>query len=136
MYYSEVISPIGTLLLAGTRDVLHGLYFSTGSKARGPAVEWERYDEPFRRAKNQLQAYFAGELKRFDLELAPDGTDFQRSVLDALLNIPYGETRTYTEVAELVGRPRAVRAVGAANGRNLGVGPRLAIGNIQERIQH
>ena len=67
---------------------------------------------------SQLGEYFAGERTRFDLALAPAGTRFQRAVWAALRTIPYGETRTYTEQAVAVGRPSAVRAVGAANGRN------------------
>jgi methylated-DNA-[protein]-cysteine S-methyltransferase len=66
----------------------------------------------------QLRLYFAGELRRFDLPLAMIGTDFQKRVWNALLTIPYGETRSYTQIAVQIGAPRAVRAVGAANGRN------------------
>ena len=66
----------------------------------------------------QLRAYFAGELRDFDLPLAPRGTAFQQSVWDALLEIPYGATTTYSELAATIGRPSACRAVGAANGRN------------------
>jgi methylated-DNA-[protein]-cysteine S-methyltransferase len=69
-------------------------------------------------AAGQLAAYFGGELKAFDLPLAPEGTPFQRSVWDALLTIPYGETRSYLQMAILIGAPKAVRAVGAANGQN------------------
>jgi methylated-DNA-[protein]-cysteine S-methyltransferase len=118
MFYSYVESPIGALLLTSERTVLHGLYFSTGNKARGADAEWERYDEPFRRAKRQLGEYFAGERKQFDLEIDPPGTEFQKSVLTALLEIPYGETRSYLEIAERIGNPKAVRAVGGANGNN------------------
>jgi methylated-DNA-[protein]-cysteine S-methyltransferase len=66
----------------------------------------------------QLRLYFAGELRQFDLPLELIGTDFQKRVWNALLTIPYGETRSYTEIALQIGAPRAVRAVGAANGRN------------------
>ena len=118
MFYSYVDSPIGALLLTSERTVLQGLYFSSGNKARGADAEWERYDEPFRRAKRQLDEYFAGERKQFDLELDPPGTDFQKSVLAALLEIPYGETRSYLDIAEQIGNPKAVRAVGGANGNN------------------
>jgi methylated-DNA-[protein]-cysteine S-methyltransferase len=69
-------------------------------------------------AARQLQAYFAGELKVFDLPLAPRGTDFQKSVWNALLEIPYGQTRSYSQIAAAIGSPKAVRAVGAANGQN------------------
>lgn len=66
----------------------------------------------------QLDAYFAGQRTQFDLELAPEGTPFQREVWDALLEIPFGETRNYGQIAKQVGRPNASRAVGAANGAN------------------
>ncbi len=69
-------------------------------------------------AVSQLREYFAGQRQRFELPLDPQGTDFQRKVWKALEEIPYGETRNYREIAEAVGTPRAVRAVGAANGRN------------------
>ena len=118
VYYSSIPSPIGQLLLTGDRDTLTGLYFSTGNKARGADPEWERYDEPFRRARKQLDEYFAGDRKVFDLSLDPPGTEFQRSVLDALLRIPYGETKTYADIANEIGNPKAVRAVGGANGNN------------------
>ena len=66
----------------------------------------------------QLAAYFAGERMEFDLPLAPQGTEFQRRVWKALVEIPYGETRSYGDLARSIGKPAAVRAVGAANGRN------------------
>jgi methylated-DNA-[protein]-cysteine S-methyltransferase len=79
---------------------------------------WQYRANCFLDAESQLLEYFAGKRRRFDLKLAPTGTDFQLQVLDALQTIPYGETRSYLEVASLIGRPDAVRAVGAANGRN------------------
>jgi methylated-DNA-[protein]-cysteine S-methyltransferase len=69
-------------------------------------------------ALRQLQAYFAGERSAFDIPLAPEGTEFQRTVWKALLEIPYGETCSYSDLARSIGNPAAVRAVGAANGRN------------------
>ena len=75
-------------------------------------------DVPFDEVKKQLDGYFAGRRQRFDLPLSPTGTAFQRQVLEALQAIPYGETRSYKEVADAIGKPRAVRAVGAANARN------------------
>jgi methylated-DNA-[protein]-cysteine S-methyltransferase len=79
---------------------------------------WERDDTAFSDAVEQLEAYFAGERREFDVELDPVGTDFQRRVWDALLTIPYGETRSYGYIAEQIGAPGASRAVGLANGRN------------------
>ncbi|HTQ56643.1 MAG TPA: methylated-DNA--[protein]-cysteine S-methyltransferase [Bryobacteraceae bacterium] len=71
-----------------------------------------------RRAVAELRAYFAGELREFDLPLDMQGTPFQKRAWDELLRIPYGETRSYGEIARAIGAPKAVRAVGAANGRN------------------
>ena len=118
MYFTTVDSPIGTLTLSGTEQALTGLYFSSGSKAKGPDPAWQSADAPFARAREQLQEYFAGDRKTFELNLAPRGTDFQLSVLNALLEIPYGETRSYRDIAEQIGNVKAVRAVGAANGNN------------------
>jgi methylated-DNA-[protein]-cysteine S-methyltransferase len=116
--YSYCESPIGPLLLTGEQDRISGLYLSTDSKVRGADSEWERWDKPFRKVKRQIEEYFTGDRRVFELVLAPHGTEFQLDVLNALLKIPYGETRTYAEVAESVGRPKAARAVGMANGRN------------------
>jgi methylated-DNA-[protein]-cysteine S-methyltransferase len=81
--------------------------------------EIDRADDPTLRATTeQLDEYFAGTRKVFDLPLSPQGTDFQCEAWFALRSIPYGETRTYAEQAQAIGRPKAVRAIGAANGRN------------------
>jgi methylated-DNA-[protein]-cysteine S-methyltransferase len=85
-----------------------------------PPAGTRRDDElpVLKQAAEQLSAYFAGELHEFDLPLHPRGTTFQRSVWNALLTIPYGETRSYLQMAQAIGAPSAVRAVGAANGQN------------------
>jgi methylated-DNA-[protein]-cysteine S-methyltransferase len=83
------------------------------------ATKWELVDDPIlREAKRQLSEYFQGKLKRFRLPLDLRGTPFQRKVWRALLDIPYGETRSYAQIAAAIGSPKAVRAVGAANGAN------------------
>jgi methylated-DNA-[protein]-cysteine S-methyltransferase len=79
---------------------------------------WIRDDDAFGEAVDQIRRYFAGELTDFDLRLEPRGTEFQRRVWDALRAIPYGERRSYGELARSIGRPGAARAVGAANGAN------------------
>jgi len=79
---------------------------------------WRRDDAALAEPARQLAEYFAGERTEFELELAPHGTDFQRRVWGLLLEIPYGETRTYGSLANELGNPRSVRAVGLANGRN------------------
>jgi len=117
-YYCHVGSPLGDLLLAGDDDGLRCLSFPEGKMRRDPEPEWIFNEQPFVAAKKQLDEYFRGERMEFDLRLLPSGTDFQRQVLDELLKIPYGETTSYGEIAARIGRPKAVRAVGAANGRN------------------
>ena len=118
MLYTFMESPIGQLMLAGDEQALRVVGFPSGNKARGAEPGWQRSDAPFLEAARQLGEYFAGDRQEFDLELAPTGTPFQLDVLDALLTIGYGETRTYGDLARQIGRPKAVRAVGAANGRN------------------
>lgn len=118
MIFSYTDSPVGRLLLAGDGRRLKVIGFSSGNRARGADPDWERYDEPFRAVKRQLAEYFRGERRRFELDLAPDGTAFQQSVLEELMKIPYGETRSYRDIALALDKPRAVRAVGGANGAN------------------
>ena len=118
MYYCYFETPIGELLLAGEADALSMVGFPKGSMRRDPEADWIYNEEPFAIVRKQLHEYFLGERKVFDLQLALDGTEFQISVLKALQEIPYGETTSYGAIAREIGRPKAVRAVGAANGRN------------------
>ncbi len=118
MHYCYVNTPIGDLLLAGDDDALHLIGFPEGAMRRQPETNWIYSEQPFAAAREQLIAYFAGDLKEFDLPLRPDGTEFQLAVLAELGKIPYGTTASYGEIARRIGRPKAVRAVGAANGRN------------------
>jgi methylated-DNA-[protein]-cysteine S-methyltransferase len=118
MYYCYIESPIGDLLLAGDADGLSYIGFPKGSMRREPESDWIFNEKPLEDARRQLSEYFAGERRRFDLPLRLSGTEFQVSVLQALQEIPYGETVSYGEIARRIGRPKAVRAVGAANGRN------------------
>ncbi len=111
-------SPLGSILLGAGDAGLTLINFQAGTGARAPAPEWKAAEQPFREARRQLQAYFAGDLQSFDLSLAPAGTPFQLRVWQELRRIPYGRTRTYGELAQGVGKPTAARAVGAANGRN------------------
>ena len=118
-YYTYVDTPVGTLLLAGSRE--HGLRyvsFQRGKGAKVPESQWQRSDAPLRDAIRQLREYFRGKRTSFDLKLNPKGTPFQLEVWRALAEIPYGTTRSYAQIARRVGRPLAVRAVGLANGRN------------------
>jgi methylated-DNA-[protein]-cysteine S-methyltransferase len=117
-YYTYVDTPVGTLLLAGCDHGLQVIGFQCGKGSRGPEPDWQESPSSFRRVTQQLQQYFRGKRTVFDLKLAPKGTAFQKAVWEALAAIPYGQTRTYADIAKAIGRPRAVRAVGLANGRN------------------
>jgi methylated-DNA-[protein]-cysteine S-methyltransferase len=118
MFYKEIESPIGPLLLAGDRDALRFLLFKRGRDKAKPKPEWEPDRSALKEPIKQIGAYFGGRLKDFELPLAPDGTAFQTSVWEALQRIPYGETISYGELARRLGNPKAVRAVGLANGSN------------------
>ena len=118
MFYTYHDSPVGPLLLAGTGGRLRTVGFSTGRKVQAPGGDWLREDAPFEEARRQLGEYFEGVRRTFELDLAPVGTLFQRKVWRALSDIPYGETRSYAEIASAIGNPRAAMAVGGANGSN------------------
>ena len=118
VYYTWYESPICPLLLAGTDSKLKLVSFAAGSHARRVEADWIEDASIFATVVDQLQSYFAGELRSFDLPLLLEGTPFQKRVWNALKEIPYGETVSYKMLAERVGSPKAVRAVGAANGAN------------------
>ncbi|WP_151480219.1 methylated-DNA--[protein]-cysteine S-methyltransferase [Streptomyces albicerus] len=116
--HTVIDSPYGPLTLVATDGVLSGLYM-TDQRHRPPEETFgEPDDTPFGEAIEELRAYFAGELKEFSVRLRLDGTPFQRSVWEQLRKIPYGETRSYGELADALGNPKASRAVGLANGKN------------------
>jgi methylated-DNA-[protein]-cysteine S-methyltransferase len=116
--YTYFDSPIGKILIAGTSTALTHIHFVGGVHPMEPDGDWQRDSEFFKAAIEQLQAYFEGKLKIFDLPLRLEGTDFQLEVWNALKEIPYGKTVSYADIARRIGRPKAVRAVGAANGQN------------------
>jgi methylated-DNA-[protein]-cysteine S-methyltransferase len=117
MQFRTMESPVGPLTLAGTDGRL--MHLRMVDQTYEPSHNgWERDDTAFPDAIEQLEAYFAGERREFDLELDLVGTSFQRQVWEALLTIPYGETRSYGQIAEQIGSPGASRAVGLANGHN------------------
>jgi methylated-DNA-[protein]-cysteine S-methyltransferase len=120
VYYSTCASPVGELLLTSTEGELTGLSMTLkqGKPASAPEAHWRRDDTALRLTRQQLEAYFAGELQTFDLPLHMAGTAFQKQVWRGLLTITYGTTISYAELAARIGRPGASRAVGAANGRN------------------
>jgi len=117
-YYTTYESPVGTLLLAGESNALRRVSFENSKHSAPARTDWKLDKEPFSEVIRQLQAYFRGELKEFDVPLAIEGTEFQLRVWNALRAIPYGETISYARLAERIGNPKAVRAVGLANGSN------------------
>lgn len=116
--HTVIDSPIGPLTLVAEDGALAGLYMD--NHRHRPSVETfgEPDPEPLRATVAQLDEYFSGRRTEFDMPLALGGTPFQREVWNALRDIPYGETVSYRQLAEQVGRPTAIRAVGLANGKN------------------
>jgi methylated-DNA-[protein]-cysteine S-methyltransferase len=111
-------SPVGRLLLAADAQGLRQLSFESSKRAASVRPDWREEQAPFAEVIRQLRAYFGGELKTFDLPLAPEGTEFQLLVWNSLRKIPYGQTISYGQLALKIGNPKAVRAVGLANGCN------------------
>jgi methylated-DNA-[protein]-cysteine S-methyltransferase len=118
IWYDELPSPIGTLLLAADAQGLREVVFASGANHRAADPHWIRNAAALAFARVALQDYFDGARTAFDLPLHPVGTPFQRDVWNALRAIPYGATASYAQIARQIGKPNAVRAVGAANGRN------------------
>lgn len=117
--YLHTPSPLGRLLLAAGDDGLRCIEFDDPRHPVRKDDAWrEGENDLLRAARSQLDEYFAGTRRVFDLPLAPHGTDFQRRVWDALTGIGYGDTRSYLDIARRLGDANALRAVGAANGRN------------------
>ena len=118
MQYRFFDSPIGPLLLAADSQGVRFLLFGTGRRPVAPQPDWEPDAGLLKEPVRQLVAYFKGTLRQFELPLVPEGTSFQRQVWSELQGIPYGETLSYGELACRIGNPKAVRAVGLANGSN------------------
>jgi methylated-DNA-[protein]-cysteine S-methyltransferase len=118
MYWYDTASPVGPLLLVANAQGLTQLHFQGGPRPLHAARGWRRSAAPFARVRSQLEQYFCGKRQSFDLVLAPQGTPFQLAVWQALRAIPYGETVSYGELAQRLGRGGSARAVGAANGAN------------------
>jgi methylated-DNA-[protein]-cysteine S-methyltransferase len=114
-------TPVGRILIAGDCQGLRHVCFAAShysAPVTTPAEDWERNEKPLKEVVRQLKAYFSGKLRKFDVPLAGDGTEFQCQVWKALCRIPYGTTMSYGGVAKSLGNPAASRAVGLANGRN------------------
>lgn len=118
VFYCELDSPVGRLLLFGAPSGLAGIHFQSGAKPRAIDPTWTAEPGVFAAVVRQLQEYFAGERRRFEVPLTMRGTRFQCAVWTALQAIPFGAVRSYADIARQVGRPRAFRAVGRANGAN------------------
>lgn len=119
-YYDLHDSPTGELLLVSNGVALTDLHMTAGKYVPLIGKDWVRDDRLplFTQTRRELDAYFQGKLRVFTMPLAPRGTDFQKRAWIALTKIPYGETRTYGQQAHSIGQPSAVRAIGAANGKN------------------
>lgn len=117
-FFTQIESPLGPLLLSSNDAGLREIQFVNGRHSAHVEPEWQENAAALKEPVRQLRAYFAGELKDFDLPLAPKGTEFQQNVWAELCSIPYGETISYGELARRIGNPNASRAVGLANGSN------------------
>lgn len=120
LFYSRMNSPVGPLLLGTSETSLVVLEFDRGLPPRiaGQSVAWEESRSRTRSVREQLEQYFAGERRTFELQLDLRGTEFRKRCWDELLKIPYGETCTYADIAKSVGCPNGFRAVGQANHYN------------------
>ena len=118
--FIEMASPVGTLKLVANETALVAVLWENENPKRVRLAELvEQADHPILlETQKQLTEYFAGKRQQFDLPLDFAGTEFQQKVWQALLSIPFGETRSYRDIAEQIGNVKAVRAVGAANGKN------------------
>lgn len=119
MHVSEFTTALGQTIIAANEHGLTGLWFVDQRHFAGIQADWLPEETPvLKQAKQQVLAYFAGDLQQFDLPLAPQGTPFQERVWQALQQIDYGTTCSYADIAQQLNQPKAVRAVGAAVGKN------------------
>jgi len=118
IYYDDMPSPVGRLRLVADGDRLRQVWFERERHPKAMGEDWVRNSDAVAFARQQLEEYFAGTRQIFDLPLRPLGTPFQCEVWQALAHIPYASTISYGQLAQRLGQPLAVRAVGAANGRN------------------
>ncbi|PID50221.1 MAG: cysteine methyltransferase [Proteobacteria bacterium] len=119
MQYQIIDTPLGKTILAANAQGLNGLWFEGQRHFKGVQADWEYTETPLlQQAAQQFNAYLLGQRQSFDLPLAPQGTAFQQSVWQALLAVDYGRTCAYSELAERMNQPKAVRAIAAAIGRN------------------
>lgn len=117
-YYTLTPSPLGDLLITGNGDAITAVFMDGQDGLNKLDGNYQDNKSVFKNAIQQLKAYFAKELTSFDLPLQPKGTEFQQQVWQALTTIPYGQTWSYKKQALSISAPKAMRAVGAANGKN------------------
>jgi len=118
IYYTQLESPVGNLLLTLEDEQLTNICMSNQKRTVKVQPDWVQSDRHFRTVARQLEDYFRGKRRTFEIPMRPQGTDFQMAVWRQLSRIPYGQTATYGDIAKRIDNPRAVRAVGLANGRN------------------
>lgn len=120
LYYSRMSSPVGPLLIGVSDSALVALEFDRGlpEKIAGEPISWRESADTTADVRRQLEEYFAGKRREFDLQLDLRGTEFRKRCWQELLRIPYGETRSYAQIARAVGNPSGFRAVGQANHYN------------------
>ena len=119
-FYKFMKSPVGILKLVANENGLIAILWENDApnRVRLSPLEENKVHPVLLETERQLNAYFAGKIKKFAVKLDFAGTDFQKKVWQALLTIPFGETRSYEQIAKQIGHPKAARAVGAANGKN------------------
>ncbi|MBN2879588.1 MAG: methylated-DNA--[protein]-cysteine S-methyltransferase [Clostridia bacterium] len=120
MFYTKYESIVAPMILVGDEKGIARLYFDIpeAKKKLASDAEWEYNDSFFDDVKSELKEYFEGSRKAFSIKLNPSGTAFQKNIWNILMRIPYGETRTYSQIATDAGNPNASRAAGSAAGRN------------------
>lgn len=118
MYYGTKETVLGTFLIVGDDKGISQVNCQTGKKAVEIKEEWIYDFGKIKNVADQIEAYTLGKLRKFDVPIAPEGTDFQITVWEELLKIPYGETASYIDIAKAIGKPKAARAVGKANSKN------------------
>lgn len=118
LYFDIINTPIGNLLLLASDKGLKKILFQDQFKAFEISSTWEQSTEKLSQAKEQLLAYFNNQLIQFELELDPDGTVFQKQIWKVLEEIPFGETKSYQDIANAIEKPNACRAIGMANSKN------------------
>ncbi|PHS39485.1 MAG: cysteine methyltransferase [Robiginitomaculum sp.] len=117
-HYDYLDTPIGPLLLAGCKDYLRFVGFAEGFQARRPLEIWKKDGRMFTQARQEFTEYFAGTRTKFTVPIKLSGSEFQRSVWQALIDVPYGETCSYGDIANAINNPKSSRAVGGANNAN------------------